>query len=190
MSDESLLGSSYRIKAGGRCRRRLIAQPGFPGSLTPSQLKAYQQFRSELEERGGIYKEMVYNYSDLEPEPYALCRYLRFCNFNVGKCFAYMDKHVERWNEAKKHDFYPDVSAAVGAPLSVLLTQFPSLYLGFAREGYPCCYFNSGTLSVEGMECVTDLDLVPNFIWYTMMHDMKRKFREVQEKDPSFVRYV
>lgn len=165
---------------------------GFPGHLTPAQLKAYQQFRAELKERRAstsVYQEMVENYSALEPESYELCRYLRSQNFNVKKVFAYMDHHAPRWKEAATQDFYPNVEDAVGAPLSVLLTQFPSLYYGFSKQGYPCCYFNAGGLSVEGIECITDCDRLANLIWYNMMHDLKyNKFPEAKQRHPDFVR--
>ena len=102
-----------------------------------------------------------------------------------------MDKYAESWQEAAVDDFYPDVSQAVGAPLSVLLTQFPSLYYGLSRGGYPCCYFNAGKLSVEGIECFTDCDKLPRVIWYTMMHDLKyQKFPAAQRRNPQFQRCV
>jgi hypothetical protein len=173
--DEYLLAPAYRTT---RHRRRPSSlrksdEWGFPGSLTTDQLKAYQRFREELHRRGGVYTEMVYNYKGLEPEPYALCRYLRYCNFHVDRIFAYMDQHTNRWNAAKGHDFYPNIYEAVGAPLSVLLTQFPSLYMGYAKDGYPCCYFDSGGLSLEGVECVTDLERIPNYIWVSFLCRME-----------------
>ena len=187
--------------SGRRHRRSRLTSPedmGFPGHLKPDQLKALQQLRSELKKaqqnptkKNNVYREMVYTYSQLEPESYALCRYLRLYNFNVQKVFHHMDKSADLWNEAGKHGFYPNVVDAVGAPLSVLLTQFPSLYYGLSKQGYPCCYFNAGALSVEGIECVTDATRLANFIWHNMMHEMKYNyFPEAQKRHPEFKRYA
>jgi hypothetical protein len=190
IEDEKLLASMYRrIPDLGGSRRRVSVKSeewGFPGSLDRRQLAAYQEFRAEIKRRGGTYLEMIYCYKELESEPYAICRFLRYWYFNVSKTLKYMDEHIEAWEEAKKHDFYPD--ADVGAPLSVLLTQFPSVYQGFAREGFPVCYFHSRNLSIEGIECVTDIERLPNFIWYTMMHDIRRIFTQAIAKNPSLGR--
>ena len=75
--------------------------------------------------------------------------------------------------------------------MSVLLAQFPSLYYGLSKQGYPVCYFNAGRISVEGVECVTDPELLGNVIWHYMMHDLKyRKFPEAKKRRPGFKRYV
>lgn len=190
LHDEALLAPNLRD--GGHRRARIEAlDKGFPGSLTEHQLKAYQKFRSELQRRDQIYRDMVYAFSHVEPEAYALCRFLRFCNFHVEKTFHYMDRHTSKWEEAAKCDFYPDSQKAVGAPMSVLLTQFPSLYFGNARAGYPVCYFRAENLSEEGIECITNLDRLPNVIWFSVMNHLRHKmYPKAQEIDPSFVRYV
>lgn len=187
--DESLLASLSTSGKRMRAVARSSEEWGFPGSLTHHQLACYQEFRSEVKRRGGVYEEMVYCYKDIEPAPYALCRFLRWANFHVEKVFKYMDSHVKQWNEAKKHNFYPDAGIA-GAPLSVLLTQFPSVYTGFAKEGFPVCYFHSSNLSVEGIDCVTDVERLPNFIWYTMLHDIKRIYVEAMTRQPTMKRFV
>lgn len=198
VADDMLLESCYRdsastIIASARCRGGSSVSVkseewGFPGSLNPRQLAAYQDFRSELQQRDAVYREMVYCYKEIEPEPYALCRFLRWSNFHPGKTLKFMDGIVERWQQAKKHNFYPD--ANVGCPLSVLLTQFPSLYSGYAKEGFPVCYFHAGNLSIEGIECVTDLERLPCFIWYTMLHNIKRIYAEAIARNPSLGRYA
>lgn len=191
-SEELLLAPAYRSTT--RKHHQWVSHKskewGFPGNLTRHQLKAYLEFKTLLHQRGGVYKEMVYCYRDIEQEPYALCRYLRFCNFNVPRVFKYMDEHVEKWEIAKANDFYPTIWEAVGAPVNVLLTQFPSVYSGYSRDGYPVCYFNSGSVNVEGIECICDTATLPNFIWYTMMHDVKDIFAKVQAIHPEFNRYV
>jgi len=205
-NDEALLAPEYRTdesttSTNKRHRKRHPGhhhhytpdEMGFPGFLRPDQLKSYQHLRDEIRQHpsNSIYHEMMYNYTDLEPESYALCRYLRQYNFHVKKVFHHMDRHAEQWKRAKTNDFYPNMSDAVGAPLSVLLTQFPSIYYGLSKRGYPCCYFNAGAISVEGIECVTDTENLANVIWHNMMHDMKyNKFPEAQKRHPGFKRYV
>ena len=196
-NDEALLAPEYRTdgstSTNRRRKRHTPDEKGFPGFLTPTQLKAYRQLRDELRQQSSdsIYHQMVYNYSELEPESYALCRYLRMYNFHVKRVWHHMDHHADRWKQAATHDFYPTVFDAVGAPLSVLLTQFPSLYYGLSKKGYPCCYFSAGPLSVEGIECVTEPDNLANFIWHNMMHDLKyNKFPQAKKRHPDLKRYV
>lgn len=193
--DEALLAPEYRtdgsMSTHRRRRRHSPEERGFPGFLTKDQLKAYRQLRDELRRHpsDSIYHQMAYNYIDLEPESYALCRYLRLYNFNVKKVLHHMDSHAAKWKQAATHDFYPDVFDAVGAPLSVLLTQFPFLYYGLSKKGFPCCYFNAEALSVEGVECVTDCDHLANVIWHNMMYDLKyNKFPEAKKRHPDFNR--
>lgn len=189
-SDASASTKSSRHHHRAAARKNLLS--GFPGQLTPAQLKAYQEFRTKLREGGAdtaVYRDMVDNYRAVEPESYALCRYLRLHKFNVKKTFVFMHEHKHKWNEAAANDFYPNIEKAVGAPLSVLLTQFPSLYYGNSKEGYPVCYFNAGGLCAEGMECVTKPENLANVIWYNMMHDLKYNlFPAAKKRHPDFVR--
>lgn len=196
VSDEDLLAPQYRssqnsTRSSNSKEDRDPTMTGFPGHLTPKQLHVYQQFRDELLTKSEIHQQMVYNYSSvhLEPESYALCRFLRERNFHLKDVWKHMDKHVAAWEAAAQHDFYPNVEAATGAPLSVLLTQFPSLYYGNSKEGYPCCYFSAGKLSPEGVECITDGDRLANTVWYNLMHDLKySKFPEAKKRNPHFLR--
>lgn len=178
-SDETLLAPVYRAASQHRKKmkpNRSDEDWGFPGALDIDQLAKYRELRSQLQRRGGVYLEMAYAYEEFEGHEDALCRYLRYCNFNVPNVFKFMDTRMEIWEIAKKNDFYPD--AGFRAPLSVFLSQFPSVYKGFAKDGYPVCYLENGKISVEGVSCITDLDKVPNFIWYTLMHECPTIYRK------------
>mmetsp|Transcript_19979 Transcript_19979/g.29446 ORF Transcript_19979/g.29446 Transcript_19979/m.29446 type:complete len:622 (+) Transcript_19979:190-2055(+) len=176
--------------------RVIVDEKGFPGNLTQKQLDACMEFRSELHKRstssaykdGHLYPEMVGTFRDVEEEPYALCRFLRARDFNVEQVFDMMNEHLEIWKHAKESDYYPDIDAAMGCPLSIVLTQYPVLYSGNAKEGYPVCYFHAGRLTVQGIECITTLDSIPKMMWNTMVYQVAGIFRDAAELNPDFVR--
>jgi len=70
----------------------------------------------------------------------------------------------------------------------VFLTQFPSLYWGCAKNGTPINYMRTAGLSVEGMECVVDLDNLANYGWYSTVYRFKEEVARAQEQNPDIVR--
>lgn len=129
-----------------------------------------------------------------------------------------MDEGVDVWREGRRHDFFPgellatllvlvvnrvsmimtnlgcipcqiiDADEAVGAPVAVLSSQFPFLYSGSARNGCPVGYFLAGQVSVEGIECVTELGNITNLLWHIMMYQFPGEVARAQEKNPDVVR--
>jgi len=167
---------------------------GYPGNLTNDELEACQQFRSELKERsagkndGKIYEEIVRAYRQVETEPYALCRFLRARKFQVSEVFVMMDECVEDWRKARDHNFYPDAVEAIGAPINVFLTQFPTVSYGCAKNGAPLSYLRTEGLSVEGMECLTDLERLPKFAWNQSYYGIPNDVAKAQRKTSDLVR--
>ena len=79
---------------------------------------------------------------------------------------------------------------AIKAPINVFLTQFPIIDYGCAKNGAPISYFRTEGLSVEGMECLTDLKNLPNYAWHSSYHNFPDEVAKAQEKNPDLVRYV
>lgn len=165
---------------------------GYPGELTKEELSACLRFRSELNQRKtdgeSRYREIVDAFHGIEEEPYALCRFLRARKFNVQAVFEMMGESLDVWREASSFDFYPDPDEAIGAPISVLLTQYPFLYSGVAKNGSGVSYFRAGKLKVEGIDCVTDFENLSNLIWHNAMHGFPREIAKVRARDPDGAR--
>lgn len=178
-------------------RRLLQKQPitqqpqrGYPGDLTKEELAACLEFRKELKEKREeepSYYEMVYCYRGIEDESYALCRYMRARKFVVPDAFTMMDGNLDTWKEGKKHDFYLDLEAAVGCPLSVLWTQFPFLYHGVAKNGAVVGYFQPGRIQLEGVECLTDIERIGSFIWNDSVYRFKDAVAEARTTHTDMV---
>jgi len=165
-----------------------VGEWGFPGELTKDELTICQTFHSELNERDSVYKEMVRAFSTVEDEAYSLCRFLRARKFDIDEVFKMMDDAVPFWKEAKAQNFYPDLNNALGAPLSVVTTQFPTFKFGIAKNGCPVTYTLAGRINAEGINCMIDLDGLLKVQWNNIMFQFVEKIAESQAEHPSFVR--
>mmetsp|Transcript_51292 Transcript_51292/g.76120 ORF Transcript_51292/g.76120 Transcript_51292/m.76120 type:complete len:533 (+) Transcript_51292:137-1735(+) len=162
---------------------------GYPGDLTDSEVAACLEFRKQLKTRDNpAYQEMVASFQSVEEEPYALCRFLRARQFKVDEVFEMMDVGADVWKDGKDHDFYPDADEAIGAPLTILLTQYPLVYHGSAKNGCPVSYFRAGEVVVEGVECITPIDGLTNLAWHYQMHKFPAVVAEAQSTNPDVVR--
>lgn len=162
---------------------------GYPGDLTQEELDTCLAFRKAIKEKEDpSYKEMVEQFKQVEEEPYALCRFLRGKNFDLDEALANMDANIETWKDGKPHDFYPSIEGAVGCPAPVYLSLFPYFYSGVARNGCPVAFLKAGALSVEGVECVTDLDCVAKYMWNAFRYQFEREVARAQKDDPTAVR--
>lgn len=74
--------------------------------------------------------------------------------------------------------------------MNVFLTQFPSISFGCAKSGAPIDYVRTEGLSVEGMECLTDLENLPNYAWHSSYHNFPNEVAKAQVKNPDLVRYA
>mmetsp|Transcript_19251 Transcript_19251/g.18500 ORF Transcript_19251/g.18500 Transcript_19251/m.18500 type:complete len:583 (-) Transcript_19251:612-2360(-) len=161
---------------------------GFPGMLSSRQVDSVVALQKELKLKEPTYQQMIQAFSGVESEPFALCRFCRARDFDVSEVLEMMSQHVDHWKEANKHDFYEDIENAVGAPLSVILTQYPCIYMGNSKQGFPVCYFNAAAISSEGLECITTTDNFVKIPWFSMMHQAQQCYHEAQAKYPEFYR--
>lgn len=157
---------------------------GYPGELTEEELSDCLRFRSELNRRKtdgeSRYRQMVDAFHGVEEEAYALCRFLRARKFDVEAVFEMMEEGLDVWKEASEHNFFPDPDVAVGAPVSVLLTQYPMVYSGISKNGSAISYFQAGQLKVEGIDCVTDLENLTNMLWHNAMHRLPQEIEKAR----------
>ena len=183
--------SSFLFKKGLEETPKVLDLPsGYPGHLTEEELGICIEFRKRLKEGDPIRQEMVFYFSDIEPEAHAVCRYLRARKFNLDATLEMIDGYIEKWNEGKRNDFFPDASAILGgAPESALLGQFPFILGKIARNGCPVLYEPVKLFSVDGTECVAPLEDVPPYFWHFVVHKLRRSIAKAQAEDPSrFVR--
>jgi len=147
-----------------------------------------KNFHDELQKRDPFYKEMTYAWGTVEDEAFALCRFLRARDFKIEDVFEMMDEGKDRWNEAKANDFYPDPDKALDNPASALLTQYPVVKIGMAKNKCPVSYLKAGQIYAEGVECVTTLENMTKYFWYDNIHAFPKFMANLQAADPDIER--
>lgn len=147
------------------------------------------KFKSEVEKRGGDFKDTVYNFGEEEGECWALCRWLRARKYDYNEVVTMITEATALRADAKTSDFYPDPKAALGCDANVYFAQFPQLYTGFAKNGAPLFISKAGVLNVDAVECITTLDGILKFHWYIMMHDFGDRLRAQKKENDKFKRF-
>ena len=97
-------------------------------------------------------------------------------------------KNQPMFDNAKMEEFYPDVGEAMGCPVSVFLSQYPFLPIGRGKNGCPVNYFMAGKINPEGIMCLTTIEKLESYFWYSFMWKFKDEVRAAQDRDPDFVR--
>eukprot|EP00523_Entomoneis_sp_CCMP467_P010166 CAMPEP_0168732250 /NCGR_PEP_ID=MMETSP0724-20121128/7677_1 /TAXON_ID=265536 /ORGANISM="Amphiprora sp., Strain CCMP467" /LENGTH=584 /DNA_ID=CAMNT_0008779269 /DNA_START=374 /DNA_END=2128 /DNA_ORIENTATION=- len=164
------------------------AEKGFPGGLTVVELEECQKFLRGLKALEPGVLDQVYSFRDVEEEPYTICRWLRATKFVAQDILDRLADNQPMFERAQQHDFYPDPSSAIGAPVSVFLSQYPFLPIGTAKNGCPVNYFMAGQINPEGILSVTTAPKLEGFFWWSFMHKMKSEMKAAVKKDPDFVR--
>jgi len=162
---------------------------GFPGRLNQAEFDSVLQFKYKLQHKEDqTYWNMATHFIDVESEAFALCRFLRARNFNVDQTFEMMSEHIDIWREASINNFYPDMANDIGLRMSDLLTQYPFLYMGNGRQGFPVCYLEAGKMSIDGVLCMATLKQMQKVQWHITTYTTKRHFEMWRERDgESFV---
>lgn len=165
-----------------------ISERGFPGQLDLDEMNECVKFYRELHKRGDPYLEIVYSYKDFEDEAYSICRFLRGSGFKSDAVFENLDKSLDKWEEAKKHDFYHNLEDALGVPLDVFFHMSPIATYGHARNGCPVSYLKAGRLDTDGLFSICSKDVIARYFWNSLIHGSPRQFKESKRKFPNFVR--
>jgi hypothetical protein len=132
--------------------------------------------------------EQVYSFRDIEEEAYTICRWLRATKFDATKILQRLSENQDMFHQAKVNEFYPNIEKALGAPVPVFLSQYPFLAIGRGKNGCPVNFFLAGKINPEGILCVTTIERIQCYFWYTFMWKFKNEIRLAKEADPDFVR--
>jgi hypothetical protein len=147
-----------------------------------------QKFLTGLKALDPSVSEQVYSFRDVEDEPYTICRWLRATKFKAEDILQRLEENQPMFAAAKAQQFYPDVSQAIGAPFSVFLSQYPFLPIGRAKNQCPVNYFLAGKIQPEGIMCLSTLQSLEGYFWWSFMSKFKQEIRASQVLDPDFVR--
>mmetsp|Transcript_9202 Transcript_9202/g.23313 ORF Transcript_9202/g.23313 Transcript_9202/m.23313 type:complete len:768 (+) Transcript_9202:174-2477(+) len=161
---------------------------GYPGELEIDELEECQKFLRGLRELDPSVAEQVFSFRDIEEQPYTICRWLRATKFDADKILQRLQENQELFDEAKADDFYPNIQEAIGAPLSVFLSQYPFIPVGRGKNGSPVNFFLAGKINPEGILAITTIERLQSYFWYSFMWKFKDEIRAAQDEDPDFVR--
>jgi len=158
--------------------------PGYPGELSSQELQSCLDLRKYLlKESNKIQKEIALSLFGIETDEYALCRQLRSRKFVVADVLEHLEEGVEIWKEGKAANFYPNAQEALGADPSIVISQFPYMYSGYAKNGCPVLYFKGGKTDMNGLECVMNVANMEKYAWHMLMYKFKDVVRQSMKKN-------
>jgi len=158
-------------------RKVSLLDRGYPGFLSQNELEVYEQFRDVFTRRDASFRSAVYCFGDEEEEAHALCRWLRARKYSLVDVIQMVEEAVEMREEPGKHEFFPNPHKALGCSPSLYVGQYPQLYTGHSKEGYPIFISKPGVLNVRALECITSLQGIINFHWNAMSHVLASRNR-------------
>jgi len=159
------------------------------GHLTEAEYQIYLQFKEWIFAQPRDMVSTVFHYGADEPMEYGLCRWLRARKFKMDDIKIMIKDATEISADARKDGFYPDAEAALGAPVSVFLSQYPQLYCGHANNGCPIFISKPGALNVQGIECLTTIPGILRYHWHAQMHDFNNRLWERRRANKDFNRF-
>ena len=162
-------------------------QPGYPGNLTRQEYEAFLMFRKDIKRKRAqepSYHQMVHCWVPVEEEAYAICRFMRARKFVISHALAMMEGNLDTWKQGHANNFFPNLETTLGCPPSVLCTQLTYFHHGIARNGSIVYYFRAGSVSLEALDCLTNLDNFIGYIWHQFVHAFKDSVAKAQSKHP------
>jgi len=156
-----------------------------PGSLSSDQLQSYHEFRRRmLQNPDTTYQDMIHGFCAVEDDEHAMCRYLRARKFDVDATIEMMRDRSELWRDGASNNFYPEFRDAIGTasvPESVFVSQL-HLVLGNVTKTYcPVMYFSAGRVRADGLECLADFDIIPNYVWHLIVHKLPKHIQHLMD---------
>lgn len=162
---------------------------GFPGHLSAQEYAIFKRFQQEISRRDDEFRRAIYCFGSEEEESFALCRWLRARKYDLAAVIKMVESAVQMRRAHSKHDFYPDAKKALGVEPSVYISQYPQLYCGHCKGGYPLFISKPGVLNVSGLECITTMEGVLRYHWHAMIHQFGENLRARKMSDPNFNRF-
>jgi hypothetical protein len=119
----------------------------------------------------------------------SLSRWLRARKYDLSAVIKMVETAVHMRRDHSKHNFYPDAKRALGVEPSIFISQYPQLYCGQCKGGYPLFISKPGVLNVSGVECITTMQGILRYHWHAMVHDFGGFLRASKKSDPNFHRF-
>jgi hypothetical protein len=116
-------------------------------------------------------------------------RWLRARKYDLPATIKMLECAVQMRRSASKYDFYPDARKALHVEPSIFISQYPQIYCGQCKEGYPLFISKPGVLNVAGLECITTVKGILNFHWHAMVHDFGARLQAAKRENPNFQRF-
>lgn len=102
-----------------------------------------------------------------------------------------VEEATECSSEARRNDFYPSQSEALGCDTSYYNRQYPMVYFGHARNGCPVFYSKPAVIDINGIETITAFPNILNYHWNAQMHEFMSKLKtQYKSSDGSYKRYA
>ena len=89
-----------------------------------------------------------------------------------------VEEATECTAEARKYNFYPSASAALGCDKALYIKTYPQVYYGHSRNGYPVFYTKPALIDIGSIESLTSLVNLLKFHWTDMMWEFNKKLKE------------
>lgn len=125
-----------------------------------------------------------------EDEEYALCRWLRARKYDLAATIRMIEEATECRAEVKKHNFYPSLDVALGVESSLYKKEYPQLYYGSTKDGYPLFISQPGRMNIDAIELLTSKSGLINYHWHDMIHQFGKKLKASKElSNGKFLRY-
>ena len=122
---------------------------------------------------------------------FLISRWLRARKFVLEDTIKMVEEATECTSSARKHDFFPSPSLALGCDSTFYIQQYPQVYYGHAKNGCPVFYSKPAQIDMKAIECLTSLANIINFHWNAMMHDFVSKLKDQYvSSNGSFKRYA
>ena len=116
-------------------------------------------------------------------------RWLRARKYDLPAVISMVESAVAMRAGPSQHDFYPDPQKALGVEPSVYISQYPQLYCGHCKDGFPLFISKPGVLNVQGISCISTIEGILRYHWYAMIHEFGDRLRSQKKKDPNFKRF-
>ena len=105
-------------------------------------------------------------------------RWLRARKFDLNETIKMLEEATECSAEARKNEFYPSPSKALGCDTSYYIKQYPQVYYGHGRNGCPVFYSKPALIDINAIRNITSLPNIINFHWNAMMHEFVHKLKD------------
>jgi hypothetical protein len=168
-----------------------LRDQGYPGFLTEKEYEIFTDFRNEVYRRDKDFRDTTFAFQSAdEDEEYALCRWLRARKYNLDATIKMIEEATECRADVKRNNFYPSLDVALGVESSLYKKEYPQLYYGSSKDGYPLFISQPGRMNIDAIELLTTKSGLINYHWHDMMHQFGRKLKASKDKsNGKFVRY-